>query len=94
VADVSSFDPGRPGPERAAWLDHIERGLRELASAVRFLRDSRARGVPSGLIPDLPPDVLKAVLQNLASDLQDLQAAVREFERYLSSRDSDGIPPE
>lgn len=94
MADVIPFDPERSDSERAAWLDHIERGLRELATAVRLLRDSRARGVPGGLIPDLPPDVLKAVLQNLASDLQDLQAAVREFERYLSSRDSHGMRPE
>jgi hypothetical protein len=90
MADILFLDPERLGSESAAWLDHIERGLSELVVAIRLLRDLRARGRRSGLVPDLPPYVLKTILRNLASDLQDLQAAIREFERSLDRRDPDG----
>jgi hypothetical protein len=92
MADILFLDPERSETEDAAWLDHIERGLCELVAAIRLLRDPRARGSRSGLASGLPPDVLKTVLRNLASDLHDLQAAIREFERSLDHRDPDGRP--
>lgn len=92
MADIIFLDPERPETEDAAWLDHIERGLSELVVAIHLLRDLRAGESRSGLVPDLPPYVLKTVLRNLASDLQDLQAAIREFERSLDHRDPDGRP--
>lgn len=52
---------------------------------MRLLRELRAHMPDAELVAGLPPDALRATMQDLASDLRELQAAIGEFETILLS---------